>query len=385
MESHGNVECDAIWDRVVDELCSRPLWSEVEERARFERLDGSFEVERSPGSPLLRGLRERRGPRPDDDLAPWERLGYRRAQAGVALDDIMQGWRIYHEALRAHARSTVPDSPEGAAVLLQVLDVLAAWVDVGMITSARSHRRGEAVRGDQFEERKAAVVRALLHGDPHASELPAAQEIYRLDLRAGFHAVRVRLTASVPAAEVERCLLPGGQAAWSNGLLAVIDGDLCGLVAKLPGEVTVPAVIGISCPVSIDELPSAFVRATRALETALAMNLVGIHDLESLGLNPAILADTAIGDLVLRRYITPLLDRGDVGRDVLRTVWRYLDHGGRIEATATELHLHPNTVRYRLGRFEQLTHCSLRGCDARFEAWWGLRRAQLVGLLPADL
>ncbi|HMH93751.1 MAG TPA: helix-turn-helix domain-containing protein [Streptosporangiaceae bacterium] len=36
--------------------------------------------------------------------------------------------------------------------------------------------------------------------------------------------------------------------------------------------------------------------------------------------------------------------------------------------------VHPNTVRYRVGRFEQATGCSLRHTESLVEAWWALRR-----------
>ena len=41
--------------------------------------------------------------------------------------------------------------------------------------------------------------------------------------------------------------------------------------------------------------------------------------------------------------------------DLLLTLWSYLDNGRSLEATARELFVHPNTVRYRLGRIAELT------------------------------
>jgi DNA-binding PucR family transcriptional regulator len=36
--------------------------------------------------------------------------------------------------------------------------------------------------------------------------------------------------------------------------------------------------------------------------------------------------------------------------ELLNTLWSYLDNGRSLEATARELFVHPNTVRYRLKR-----------------------------------
>jgi DNA-binding PucR family transcriptional regulator len=37
------------------------------------------------------------------------------------------------------------------------------------------------------------------------------------------------------------------------------------------------------------------------------------------------------------------------------TALTYLDHGGRVDATALALHVHPNTVKHRLRRLGELT------------------------------
>jgi len=40
--------------------------------------------------------------------------------------------------------------------------------------------------------------------------------------------------------------------------------------------------------------------------------------------------------------------------ELLNTLWCYLDNGRSLEATARELFVHPNTVRYRLKRISEL-------------------------------
>ncbi|MDQ1597802.1 MAG: hypothetical protein QOI70_1226, partial [Microbacteriaceae bacterium] len=40
--------------------------------------------------------------------------------------------------------------------------------------------------------------------------------------------------------------------------------------------------------------------------------------------------------------------------ELLATLWCYLDNGRSLEATARELFVHPNTVRYRLKRVSEV-------------------------------
>jgi DNA-binding PucR family transcriptional regulator len=58
------------------------------------------------------------------------------------------------------------------------------------------------------------------------------------------------------------------------------------------------------------------------------------------------------------------------------TALSFLDRGQRLDRTATALHLHPNTVRYRLRRLHELTGFNDTGGSPVTETvrwWWALR------------
>ena len=54
-------------------------------------------------------------------------------------------------------------------------------------------------------------------------------------------------------------------------------------------------------------------------------------------------------------------------------------HRGRTEAVAKALHVHPQTVRYRLARLRELFGPRLDDPDARFELELALRARRLAG------
>jgi DNA-binding PucR family transcriptional regulator len=58
-----------------------------------------------------------------------------------------------------------------------------------------------------------------------------------------------------------------------------------------------------------------------------------------------------------------------------QTLATWLDRQGRIDETARELGIHPQTVRYRLGQLREAFGLALDDVDARFELALALRVA----------
>jgi hypothetical protein len=109
----------------------------------------------------------------------------------------------------------------------------------------------------------------------------------------------------MPLWRLER-LLGIGCATESPGVMSIsLNGDYAGFVQERPSEVA-GITVGLGPPCPIEGLAESFRMATRALETAIALNLTGIHDLRSLGLRAAIVADRDIGEELSRRYLSLL-------------------------------------------------------------------------------
>lgn len=67
-----------------------------------------------------------------------------------------------------------------------------------------------------------------------------------------------------------------------------------------------------------------------------------------------------------RAVLGPVLDQDrERGSDLIQTLDAFLRSGGHWQQVAEELHLHVNTLRYRLGRVEQLTGRSLASFEER--------------------
>jgi hypothetical protein len=65
----------------------------------------------------------------------------------------------------------------------------------------------------------------------------------------------------------------------------------------------------------------------------------------------ALAGDTLARTTLVNRIFVPLQNHSS---ELLNTLWCYLDNGRSLEATARELFVHPNTVRYRLKRISEV-------------------------------
>ncbi|MEO6532787.1 MAG: helix-turn-helix domain-containing protein [Pseudolysinimonas sp.] len=65
----------------------------------------------------------------------------------------------------------------------------------------------------------------------------------------------------------------------------------------------------------------------------------------------ALAGDTLARSTLINKVFIPLQNHSS---ELLNTLWCYLDNGRSLEATARELFVHPNTVRYRLKRISEV-------------------------------
>jgi DNA-binding PucR family transcriptional regulator len=136
-------------------------------------------------------------------------------------------------------------------------------------------------------------------------------------------------------------------------------------------------VVGVGPPARLAALPASFAMASRALQTAIAFGQEGTFSLADLSIRPAILSDEALGAAFTDRHLEPLAALGRLGAELEDTLRVWFEHDMRIEETAKALHVHPNTLRHRLRRFEETTGTSLRRPADLIELWWALERRRL--------
>ena len=304
-----------------------------------------------------------------------DNAGETRGRQGVAIRDMLALWRIGLEKLHELARRVAAPGPDRDALLLEFLELALAWADFAMLHAAEGHRRGELSQAREQQHAHTNFVRRVLSGSATHGEIRSALAPLGLDAQGLYHAVRARPQPTVDMETIERHLGADGLVRRGNGLVAMIDGDACGFIAHLP-HTPVRTAVGASEAVLLTAMNPAFRQATRALETALTLGATGVFNFGDLSLHPAIATDPDIGDVMIKRYVQPVLNITG-GETVLATTEHYLANDRSIEATAKDLAVHPNTVRQRLDRFEEATGRSLRETETVVEVWWAVHWRRL--------
>jgi hypothetical protein len=317
----------------------------------------------------------------EDDLRAAERLGEDRALQGIPVAALLDGF----QAARSHIVRLVVD--EGRVLGVPPDDLLEGITRIDAIATALAHRMVHAHRIAELEQTRTArevrvqLLRRFLHGEPVADPVP-------LDLTRPYHCVVSDVSDPAAAQELEAAL-----SAASPGLYGLVDGRLAALVSRppvLPGtqapgtaEATPvqrrPSPLFVTSPAAPPtEISSLYGLCRRALQAAEAAGLDGVRRLTDLALVTAVAAQPDLGRLLSQAWLGALQPEDAFHRELAETALAYLDHGGRVEPTAATLHVHPNTVKYRVRRLQELTGSRLTAVSEPSVThtahwWWALR------------
>ncbi len=355
-------ELDALVDRIGERI--------REEIPDFRRLpaDRLASAIRGNVGRALSALRELRPPTPEE-LEGAAAVGRERAEQGLAVDAVLHAYRISIGAVWSRFGEVARERGADVSSVLAFSETLWLWADAVMDVVASAHREIELELAREEQQRRDAFVLALLTGTIEPTELRRECSTYGLDPEREYIPFRARSNADGRSLPHRVALALAGD----DGLVTALDHDLVGIAARAP--VSMPGLAtGLGPPARLNNLPNAFALASRALQTTLAFHEEGTRSLADLSIRPAILADEALGDAFEARYLEPLAELGRLGAELQTTLRTWFDEGMRVEDAARVLHVHPNTLRHRLRRFEEATGANLRRPTDLIELWWALER-----------
>jgi len=303
-------------------------------------------------------------------------LGRGEMRQGRSLDALLAAYRA--GARVAWRRLAAAGTRAGLApeTLYLLAESIFAYIDELSAESAEGYAREQSAAAGEAERRRRRVVTLAIQdppSDPAAVEAAAAE--------AGWELPRT-LAAVVFEMDAGRrsAALPGDAIAAPIGELIcalVPDPDRPGRRAELErGLGEIDCALGPT--VSRTRAGLSFRRAADVLR------LIGDELLPG---GRMVVADDHITTLFLHRdrelgqelerRLAPLDDETAASRARLRaTLETWLRHQGRLRDVAAALHVHPQTVRYRLARLRELFGEQLDDPDCRFELELALRVAE---------
>lgn len=384
IDTHGTeLLADWVRDR-ADEVAGHAtdsIWQDID--VYRERSDTSLrqEVEahcRQVFLAFLHGVDERRHPTRSD--FPWTpRHAMRRVDLGIGLPDFMKAFRIGQIALWDDILTGVQEHPETTDAALLLVDQVMRTIEVGSTAAAEAYLEAQQYAVADSARLARDLVEDLLAGRPpsvrprlellaeiglgeQASYLlvvarPLVSEDlephHQAQLRAAFRSAGRGLVVDrhdevVAVLPVE----PGGE----GRLLA----DVRSVVTGLAGRGAF-AVVGVSTlRQGYEAVPGAYDEARMAgrglAGRAGVMTLADMSTLDFLIQSQ----DGAAGRLV-RPEVRAFLEEDLAGDGVLvETLSAYLAHDLNATLAAMALHVHVNTVYYRLQRISERTDCDTR-------------------------
>jgi hypothetical protein len=302
-------------------------------------------------------------------------LGRGEQRVGRNLDSLQAAYRVgARVAWRRFAEAAHRGKLEAESLTL-LADAIFAYIDELAADSVDGYAEAQAAVEDLRHRRRQELAALLLREPPaEAADVVAAAQA------AGW-----AMPATIAAA-------------------ACADDDLAPLAGRLPPEALVTVVDGVGCvllpdpegPGRRDEIARAAAGATLAVGPAtgpaaaaqswqLARALLRACAEGSDGAAGLLLAEERLMDVLLfqnrsliariaDRQLAPLNGLTDRARQrMTETALAHVRHHGNAVAMAAELHVHPQTARYRIARLRELFGNAFDDPDACFELELALR------------
>jgi hypothetical protein len=298
-------------------------------------------------------------------------------RAGRSLDVLLSAYRL--GARLAWERFVLAAEAAGhePRTLYALAGAIFSYIDAISAESVEGYAAEQSRAAGERSRRRRAVARLLARDDVLDAELDELATASGWDMPATVGALVVD---GVGEDAVGRFGPDVVAIAEDGALIAFVpDPDAPGRRAQLDAALRgAPAALGPAC--APGRAHHSLQRARLALRLHLAGRLdaapdgslvvAGDHLLELLlGADPGLAADLAATVLAPLDALPTPTQRARMGRTL--RVW--LDHPGQVSRVAEELHVHPQTIRYRLARLRELLGDALEDPDARFALQVALR------------
>jgi hypothetical protein len=296
------------------------------------------------------------GALPQDELGELRASVRARAEEGVPLEDLLHAYRIGGrlgwQILRRHAAGAAPE------LLLDAAELLMLYIDTLSEIVTQTYLEGPERLVAEDERRTRNLIDRIVDGTPLTSEERALAAEIGVPLGDRYVPFAVALADVSPRrhAALAARLRAGGR-------LALTEGDrVFGLAREgiEPSELgeSPDALLAVAEPTPRAALAEARAGLALLIDHGRLAGLTGVLTPASHALELLLARSPRVAEALHARVLAPLTQRGD-GADLVRTLRTLVAAGLDRARTSAALHVHRNTLAYRIGRIEQLTGLDL--------------------------
>jgi hypothetical protein len=340
-------DLDTIACRMVDAYCD-----EIASYARLPHdvLEGrKFDVARS-NLALFLDLAEKQREIVDDDLETACASARADAREGIPLDDLLQAYRIgglvcWREVI-PHGR---PEEHFAAVAAGELYVRFAETLSTAVTAAYHDELRLMGSREDHLQR---ALYKGIVGEETSERELRELADELRFPL----------LTSYLPFAAAS----PHGSAGdlarrlGARGLLALVDDER--VVGLAPDDdakqvlTAAGATFAVGAPVQRAELGAAAEDQRALLDLGLHAGRSGTIGQREFLIERCLVRGPLLGSALEQQLLAPLEEHDrDSGSELVTTLEAFVGVGLSRKAAARTLHIHPNTLDYRLDQINRLT------------------------------
>jgi hypothetical protein len=287
----------------------------------------------------------------DAELEPFRASARVRAGEGMPLEDLLHAYRLGGRlAWQALIEAAGEEDRDG---LLVGAEILMRYIDLVSATVAQAYLDARQLAVSEEERGLRALLLALCE-----EEGPLHAETSALAARVGVPVTRDYRPFAIAIAE-ESAIRHGQMAAnlRSQSILALTEGDrVSGLLAD--GQELRPppgTLMALDGPAVRGALSAGLEQVRMVIDLGRRLGRTGLLSPEDIAVEMLLASSPKTAESLSHRVFDPL--RAGAGRraGLEETMKVFLASRTDRRAAAAALHIHPNTLDYRLRRIEQLT------------------------------
>jgi hypothetical protein len=324
-----------------------------------------------------------RGERPGVETGEiWRRLGEAEFQAGRSLEALRDAFRTGVRAAWRGAAELANEAGVPTPSVIALAEAIFVYADELTNDVVEGYLRTQSDEVSERERRRRRLAALLLDPEGHDPEaIEHAAELARWSVPRALAVLAV--PDESPGAIPRQLGIDVLASSDQEGAFVVIpDPDGPGRAAAMRRAVgSQPAALGPTVAPREASRSMRWARRTLALAQAGAIRSRDPYPIRAREhmATLILLGDEELAAALAADRLAALLELAAVERErMLTTLQAWLDHQRHTPRVAAELHVHPQTVRYRLARLRELLGDALDTTEGRFELQLALRARRLL-------